>query len=283
MSRYQAADNDSGHFSDRRRDYYSPGPQSGKTSNSRVPGQENQPQGLNESYYRESAAALGIPMNDGSRSHSVPPPNSAVVRLPRSPSPSSSTSSSRSDRGRSHARSYRGASRDFERSPDPVHRARGIINSNFSQTRAGIGAGIVGAVVGGLIAKQASEAAFRRRQKQSGRPRRHSTENVPRVASTVLGAVAGALGANAITHRLEDARERNKSQQLAWEERHGREEDLPHYDTGRPQDLNHRNGKGYLYDARDYDDAGNGGYWKHDDRGPRRQYIEETRYYHERY
>ncbi|EFY85915.1 hypothetical protein MAC_08061 [Metarhizium acridum CQMa 102] len=157
---------------------------------SKVPGQENMPQGLNESYYRESAVALGMPMDDGSRSRSMPPPTSAVVRYPRSPSVSSSRSSSRSDRGRSCARSYCSVSRDNEHSPDSMNQTRGVIQNNFSQTKAGIGAGIVGAVIGGLVAKQASEAAFRHKQKQSGRPRRHSSETIPRMASTVLGAVA---------------------------------------------------------------------------------------------
>ncbi|KAG8413764.1 hypothetical protein J3459_015097 [Metarhizium acridum] len=239
------------------------------------------PQGLNESYYRESAVALGMPMDDGSRSRSVPPPTSAVVRYPRSPSVSSSRSSSRSDRGRSCARSYCSVSRDNEHSPDSMNQTRGVIQNNFSQTKAGIGAGIVGAVIGGLVAKQASEAAFRHKQKQSGRPRRHSSETIPRMASTVLGAVAGALGANAVTHRLEDARERNRSQQLTWEKRHDREEDLNHYDNRRLQDWNYPNGKGYLFDVHDYDHV-YGRDRQQDGQHSRRRRIEESQFYHYR-
>jgi hypothetical protein len=241
------------------------------------------PQGLNESYYRESAAALGIPLKDASRPHSVPPPtSSAVVHRPRTPSPASSRSSSRSDRGRSYARSYRSDYRSDYRShghtPDPIHRTRGILENNFSHTRAGIGAGIVGAVVGGLVAKQASQAALRHRHKQSnnnGRPRRHSSEALPRIASTVLGAVAGALGANALTHKLEDARERNKNM-LAWENRHDGQDDDSYYNGWGHQDQNYRRGR-VNHDAYDYEyDNEKERRW--DGGKPRRQRIEERSY-----
>ncbi|EXV04727.1 hypothetical protein X797_002409 [Metarhizium robertsii] len=272
MSSRQVNRLDSSRLSDRHHDYYASERQSGRSATSKVPDQENIPQGLNESYYRETAAALGMPMDDGSRSHSVPLPTSAVVRYPRSPSISSSRSSSRS---------YCSVSRDNEHSPGSVNQTRGIIQSNFSQTRAGIGAGIVGAVIGGLVAKQASEAAFRHKQKQTGRPRRHSSETIPRMASTVLGAVAGALGANAVTHRWEDARERNRSQQLTGGKRYDREDDTTHYDTGRLQDWNHANGKGYLSDAHDYHHV----YRRErqqDDHHSRRRRIEESQLYHYR-
>ncbi|KHN97828.1 uncharacterized protein MAM_04217 [Metarhizium album ARSEF 1941] len=253
MSDHRVTPADSSRLSERHDGHFPPEYQSGRSGIFKVSGQENTPRGLNESYYRESAAALGMPMEVESRSHSVPPPTSAVVGYHRSPSMSSSRSSSRSDRSRSPARSYPNVSRDSECSPDSRDQTRGLIQSNFSGTRAGIGAGIVGAVIGGLVAKQASEAAFRHNQKKTGRPRRHSSEAIPSIASTVLGAVAGALGANAVTHRLEDARQRNRRQQLTWEERCGREENLRPCDTGRRRPLSHRNSKGYVYDIHDYD------------------------------
>jgi hypothetical protein len=250
MAAHRTTSDGLGYPSDRRRDYYSQEKQSGKTGSSIVPGQENLPKGLNESYYIESAVALGIPVQEESRAHSVPPQTSALIRRPRSPSISSSRSSS-SDRGRSFAR-YHAGSYDNERTLDAATRTRGIIQNNFSQTRAGIGAGIVGAVVGGLIAKQASETAFRRRDKQKGHARRHSSDAAPRIASTVFGAVVGALGANAITHKLEDARERNKANQLAWESQYDRGVDRPYYDD-RPQTLEPRTRRGHAYDTYDYE------------------------------
>lgn len=224
------------------------------------------PRGLNESYYRDSASVLGVPSPSprDSRPRSVPPQSSAVVRRQRSPSRSSSRSSSRSYRGRGFDgdRSSRSRSRAGSRgttTTDTLGRARGVVQDTFSNTPAGIGAGLLGAVVGGLVANKASEAAFKHRHKTGGggRARRHSDEAAPRMVSTILGAVAGGLGANAIANRVEDSRDRGRNRQLAWEGRHGREEDLPHYDSGRPGDLDHRNGRGRLCDDDDdyvYDD-----------------------------
>ena len=51
------------------------------------------------------------------------------------------------------------------------------------------------------------------------------------------------------------SRDKGRHRQLAWESRYGPEEDLPHYDSGRSRDLDHRNGRGRLYrdDDDDYD------------------------------
>ncbi|KAL3963737.1 hypothetical protein ACCO45_000741 [Purpureocillium lilacinum] len=182
-----------------------------------TPRPQQQPRGLNEDYYRESAATLGVPAPNNPR------PRSSVARR---------ISWSRSHEPRS-----------------------GIVHDNFSHSAAGIGAGILGAVVGGIVANKASEAAFKHRHKTSGRGRRHSDEAAPRMVSTILGAVAGGLGANAIANRVEDSRDKGRHRQLAWESRYGPEEDLPHYDSGRSRDLDHRNGRGRLYrdDDDDYD------------------------------
>ncbi|KAJ6440835.1 AAA family ATPase [Purpureocillium lavendulum] len=259
MSRYEA--DDGGRRSRRDRDY-SPEYHSGG-GGGRPFDQDNQPpppppqqqpqqrRGLNEDYYRESAATLGVPAPSNNRPRSVPP-SSAVIRRPRSPS-RSSRSSSRSYRGRGFDDDDHSRSRGGSRGPDPVSRARGIVHDNFSHSAAGIGAGILGAVVGGIVANKASEAAFKHRHKAGGRARRHSDEAAPRMVSTILGAVAGGLGANAIANRVEDSRDKGRHRQIAWEGRYGPEEDLPHYDSGRPGDLDHRNGRGRLYRGEDDD------------------------------
>ena len=232
------------------------------------PQQQQQPShGLNESYYRESASLLGVPspspLPRDSRPRSVPPPSSAVVRRQRSPSRSSSRSSSRSYRGRGFdddrkSRNSRSRSRAGSRgsATDTLSRARGVVQDNFSYTPAAIGAGLLGAVIGGLVANKASEAALKHRHKTGGgggRGRRYSDETTPRMVSTILGAVAGGLGANAVANKVEDSRDRGRNRELSWEGRHGREEDLPHYDSGRSGDLDHRNGRGQLYlDDGDY-------------------------------
>lgn len=242
---------------------------------------------------RESRDSMRLepPSAHNGRPRSQPPPNTgAVVRRARSRSRSSSRSSSRNSRrlqlrhrdddyddddSRSRDRSR---DRRRDRSPSPLGKARKVVENNFSNSTTGIGAGLLGAVVGGFAARQASDAASRHRRKShSGRPRSGGgDDDRTRVISTLLGAVAGGLGANAIANRVEGNRERGKDRQHAWEARHGREEDLPHYDSGRPGDMDHRNGRGLKYDSDEddydyvYDDR------RSDDRRPRRRRSDDN-------
>lgn len=232
---------------------------------------------------------LELPSSGSSRPRSQPPPNTgAVVRRGRSRSSSSSSRNSR----RMHLRhrddddDYYDDSRSRDRSrsarPDrdasPMSKARHAVENNFSNSTTGIGAGLLGAVVGGFAARQASDAASRHRRKShSGRPGSGGGEDDrTRAISTILGAVVGGLGANAVANRVEGNRERGREKQHVWESRHGREEDLPHYDTGRSGDTDHRNGRGLKYDSEDddydyvYDDR------RYDDRRPQRRRSEEN-------
>ncbi|KPM34551.1 hypothetical protein AK830_g12017 [Neonectria ditissima] len=165
------------------------------------------------------------------RPRSVPPPNTSMIRRTRSRS--SSTSSSDSDRRRSRgsrSRSHRG--KDRERSPSPISRARNAVEDNFSNSATGIGAGLLGAVVGGLVAREANDAANRKKHKSKGY-READGEDRTRMVSTILGAVAGGLASNAIANRVEDSRDRDRARQYEWERRYGREEDRHRYDAMR--------------------------------------------------
>lgn len=279
MSSYNANGTSRGRPSDWRREY-SANRQPNRVGNSKVPGQEDLPQGLNEDYYRESAAALGIAFgSEDDQSQFVPMRESTVIRRQMSPPSPSSRSSSGSRDGRLRTGSRHDTSKEDDYELNTDRRARSIQN-NFSQTRAGIGAGIVGAVVGGLAANQASEAAFRRKKKQSGLPRRHSAEAMPRIVSTVLGAVAGSLGANAITHKVEDLGARRKHEQVVWERkrRHRPDKNLPNYHTGRGKDMDYRYDGGDVRGFCDYDQF-YGEDRRSNERRPRRQHrIEEARY-----
>lgn len=222
----------------RRRDDHSPEYHSGGGSGQRPPSRPDSPV---ERMHLE-------PIPDSTRPRSVPPPGTSMIVRPRSRSrsragySSSSSSSSPDRRRRYHDSGERSLSR---RSPSPRSRARSVVDNNFTNSTAGLGAGLLGAVVGGLVAREASEATTRRRHKERGYdPRESESESRTRIVSTILGAVAGGLGANALTNRVEDSRARDRERQQAWERRYGREEDLPHYDTGRPADLDHRNGRG---------------------------------------
>ncbi|KAF9870543.1 hypothetical protein CkaCkLH20_12033 [Colletotrichum karsti] len=132
--------------------------------------------------------------------------------------------------------------------PSPIGKARHAIDRTFTQSSSGIGVGLLGAVIGGLAAREVSDAAVRtrnRKEMESGtyHPRPHHDTEKARVISTVVGALVGGLGANALEKRFEAARERDWEQQQLWEKRWGRERDLPHYDTGKEHERDHGRGR----------------------------------------
>lgn len=170
------------------------------------------------------------------RPRSVPPQGSAMVRRGRSRA-SSFASSDDDDYRR---RGSKSRSRSRKRSPSPMSRARGVVDDNFTNSSTGLGASLLGAVVGGLVAREASDAATRRKHKTRGYE--EAEPDRTRMISTILGAVAGGLGANAIANRVEDSRDRDRRRLQDWEQerRSVREEEMPRYDqkrTGRSRDL----------------------------------------------
>ncbi|KAM0420706.1 hypothetical protein ACHAPT_011488 [Fusarium lateritium] len=211
------------------------------------------------------------------------PPNTAMVRRSRSRSRPASITSSQEDDDDDRRRDSR--SRGRHRSPSPLSRARGAVEDNFSNSATGIGAGLLGAVVGGLVAREASDAATRHKHKSRGYD--DENENRTRLVSTILGAVAGGLGANAIANRVEDSRDRDRRRQVEWERERSyvREEEMPRYERRRSDDRDRdsrsrdRYDRGRALPANDdeeydfvYDDP------RYDDRQPQRRRSEETRY-----
>ncbi|KAK2010283.1 hypothetical protein LZ32DRAFT_607599 [Colletotrichum eremochloae] len=153
-----------------------------------------------------------------------------------------------------------GRPRSRSRPRSPISKARHAIDNTFTQSSSGIGVGLLGAVVGGLAAREVSDATVRTRNRKemehgTYRPRSPREAEKARVITTVVGALVGGLGANALERRFEVARQRDREQQEAWERKWGRERDLPHYDTGRDHELNH--GRGRSRDRRrdQWDDA----------------------------
>jgi hypothetical protein len=167
------------------------------------------------------------------RPRSVPPVMTAVARRRRSRSRSSSRSSS--------------SSRDGPRSP--LGKARHVVKESFTPTPTGLGAGLLGAIVGGLAMREVSDAATRRHNAKlddddpNYRPHSSKQHQKAKIVSTLVGAVVGGFGANAIEKKFEGARERDRERQDAWERRWGKESDLPHYDTGNAKDRDHGRGR----------------------------------------
>lgn len=193
---------------DRSPDYYSGGggPAAGWGEPSR-PFRDDAP-------YEREEMTLMPPAHHHGRANSVPPGNALAYR---------ERSESRSYRGSRHGRSRsRSDDDDDDRSRDrrkgsgsPMSRARHVVEDNFSNSTTGIGAGLLGAVVGGFVANKASDKAFGHK---GGHQRRHSGD-MPRTVSTLLGAVAGGLGANAFAHHVEGERGKRREREHAH---HGR-------------------------------------------------------------
>lgn len=145
------------------------------------------------------------------------------------PSPARHDSSSRRRRERSPCSSHPPV--------DPVRRAQSVVKDTFTNSTSGVGVGVLGAIIGGLVAREASEAAassnnsFNNQTVHSGRRRhhhhqsdQHSQENNERtrLILTLVGAAVGGLGANALEKRIEVARERTAEEEQAWEKKWGR-------------------------------------------------------------
>ncbi|RYP60874.1 hypothetical protein DL770_009908 [Monosporascus sp. CRB-9-2] len=97
---------------------------------------------------------------------------------------------------------------DVETPRTPLVKTRGIIGDTFTDSAGGLGVSILGALVGGIAAKEASDATSRH---NSHRRRGDPEHRRNQILSTAVGAVVGALGANAFEKRLEDNRERERA------------------------------------------------------------------------
>ncbi|KAI0106983.1 hypothetical protein GGR51DRAFT_517016 [Nemania sp. FL0031] len=147
---------------------------------------------------------------------------------PRSPSAGLQVSELRS-RPRSHGPRERGDNKygesddsDDGRTRSPMEKAKRFVDNNFSDSTTGLGVGVLGALVGGLAAREAVELTSNR---QVGDRRDEADHRRNQLISTVVGAAVGALGANAIEKRIETRRARDEGgEQDKWERRWRRPE-----------------------------------------------------------
>lgn len=134
------------------------------------------------------------------RRRSLPPPGRRRSRRARHRSPSTSSRDDGPGNG------------------DPVRKAHGLIKGAFSNSTSGLGVGVLGAIVGGLVAREASGSATQGKGHGHGRRSYHDQER-KRLLSTVLGAAVGGLGANAIEKRIETNRDKLVDKEEAWEKK----------------------------------------------------------------
>ncbi|KAK4207605.1 hypothetical protein QBC37DRAFT_433205 [Rhypophila decipiens] len=94
------------------------------------------------------------------------------------------------------------------RSRTPMSKARQAISSTFSDSTTGLATGVIGAVLGGLAAREASEKVL---TNKGGHGHGHHHSGKEALLSTIAGAAVGALGANVIEKRIESSRKKTSS------------------------------------------------------------------------
>lgn len=194
-----------------------------------------------------------------------PPPNYNSLQVPDSrvrprslPPPAGYRDGhSRHDRGRGRDRDRD----DIDRDRSPVGKVKNFAETTFTDSNTGIGVGVLGALVGGLAAHEASEATSRH-----GGGRQTDAQRRNQLLSTVVGAAVGALGANAVEKRLEVGRDKTLVKQDKWEDKWGKRPDSrgnrdwedDKRRQGRDRDVDPdarswRNVEDWVYDDRDRD------------------------------
>lgn len=87
---------------------------------------------------------------------------------------------------RSHSPASSGS--EDERDRSPLAKARHALKDTFSQSNSGLGVGVLGAIVGGIAAREASEATLRARGKSHSGDHDKST-----LVSTLIGAAVSPI------------------------------------------------------------------------------------------
>ena len=171
----------------------------------------------------ETSLSLQVPESTRSRPRSMPPPfDNRDLQSSRH----LTRERRRRDRDRHRRRSSHDDGGDYgsdAETPRDRERSRGgFLSEAFTDSKAGLGVGVLGALVGGLAAKEATDATSR----HSGHHRRNDPEyKRNQMIGTAVGAVVGALGANAFEKRLEDSREKKERERRRSSPRSSRERD----------------------------------------------------------
>ncbi|KAI1323833.1 hypothetical protein F5Y16DRAFT_329427 [Xylariaceae sp. FL0255] len=106
---------------------------------------------------------------------------------------------------------------DDGRARTPVEKARRFVDNTFSDSTTGLGVGVLGALLGGLAAREVADS-YASRQGRSGRGRHDDADQKrTQLISTVVGAAVGALGANAVEKSIEINRAKDAVKQERWE------------------------------------------------------------------
>ncbi|KAI1164534.1 hypothetical protein F5B18DRAFT_248300 [Nemania serpens] len=108
---------------------------------------------------------------------------------------------------------------DDGRTWSPIGKAKKFVDSTFTASAVGLGVGVLGALVGGLAAREAVDLTSNRQHQRSGDHHRRDDAEHRRnqLIGTVVGAAVGALGANAVEKRIEARRTGDDAEENKWE------------------------------------------------------------------
>ncbi|GAW14766.1 hypothetical protein ANO14919_041690 [Xylariales sp. No.14919] len=99
----------------------------------------------------------------------------------------------------------------------PIEKAKRFVDNTFTDSTTGIGVGVLGALVGGLAAREAVDLTSNREKQKGGHDGDDAEHKRNQLIGTVVGAAVGALGANAVEKRIEARRARDEIKQEKWE------------------------------------------------------------------
>ncbi|KAH8156388.1 hypothetical protein CIB48_g11858 [Xylaria polymorpha] len=103
---------------------------------------------------------------------------------------------------------------DDGRTRSPTEKAKRFVDSTFTRTSTGLGVGVLGALVGGLAAREAVDLTSNRQHQHKDDIEQHKRNQL---IGAMVGAAVGALGANAVEKRIEVRRARDEIKQEKWE------------------------------------------------------------------
>ncbi|KAI1753069.1 hypothetical protein F4782DRAFT_96870 [Xylaria castorea] len=110
---------------------------------------------------------------------------------------------------------------DDGRARSPIEKAKRFVDNTFTDSTTGLGVGVLGALVGGLAAREAIELTSNRQHQHREDIEQHKRSQL---IGAVVGAAVGALGANAVEKRIEMRRARDETKQEKWERKWRRPE-----------------------------------------------------------
>ncbi|KAI0456091.1 hypothetical protein F5B21DRAFT_469693 [Xylaria acuta] len=110
---------------------------------------------------------------------------------------------------------------DDGRARSPIGKAKRFVDNTFTDSTTGLGVGVLGALVGGLAAREAVDLTSNRQHQHKDDAEQHKRNQL---IGAVVGAAVGALGANAVEKRIEVRRARDEVKQEKWERRWRRPE-----------------------------------------------------------